>query len=225
LGQVAPIKGGAGRPGGCRKGDPFPRAPASLLLGAAAAPRVRTLALILCPRLSLSSTQDLSIHTPRRGSCDTSAGTGALPPLPGTPHATTALRACKKLRPSLDFGGGGRPHLASHHAAVGRASLDCAAWASGAAPGVSAGGGVATPSSGGTPAPPPVPLSLPSVSLAGLLPDQVEHAIGAAKRSARAGGRGPLGLRLDTAALVRDLNAARGAAAAAVAGRRFSACF
>ena len=78
-----------------------------------------------------------------------------------------------------------------------------------------------TPSS--TPSP-PVPLSLPSVSLAGLLPDQVEYAIGAAKRAAP-GGRGPLGLRLDTAALVRDLNAARGAAAAAVAGRRFSACF
>jgi hypothetical protein len=71
------------------------------------------------------------------------------------------------------------------------------------------------------PAPGPVPRSLPSVSLAGLLPDQVEHAIGAARRAAP-GGRGPIGLRLDTAALVRELNAARGAAAT---GRRFSACF
>ena len=154
--------------------------------------------------------QDLSIHTPRRGSfgsCDTSAGTAGapLPPLPGTPHTTAALRACKKLRPSLDFGPGRPPAHPHYHP---RSSVD---WVAAAAAATSP---TSTPS-------PPVPLSLPSVSLAGLLPDQVEHAIGAAKRAAP-GGRGPLGLHLDTAALVRDLNAARGAA---VAGRRFSACF
>ena len=187
--------------------------------GAALPKKKATDALPTTTTLAPPPPQDLSIHTPRRGSSDTSAGTtGApLPPLPGTPHA---LRACKKLRPSLDFepggggGGGGRPphHPHAHHPP--RSSVD---WVAAAAAASAASTPSCTPS-------PPVPLSLPSVSLAGLLPDQVEYAIGAAKRAAP-GGRGPLGLRLDTAALVRDLNAARGAAAAAVAGRRFSACF
>ena len=53
---------------------------------------------------------------------------------------------------------------------------------------------------------PPTPRSLPSVSLAGLLPDQVAAALAAPTRD---GGRGPLGLVLDTTALVAELNRGR----------------
>ena len=53
---------------------------------------------------------------------------------------------------------------------------------------------------------PPTPRSLPSVSLAGLLPDQVAAALAAPTRD---GGRGPLGLMLDTTALVAELNRGR----------------